>query len=44
MLKAFNYAGYVVGAVAVVAVVLVFWHRLRAYRDQQHAGGAESEV
>ncbi len=44
VLKAFNFAGYVVGAVAVVAVVLVFWHRLRAYRRERHTGGTESEA
>ena len=35
MLKAFSYAGYVIGALAVVAVVVVFWHRLREYRSQR---------
>ena len=44
VLKAFSYAGYALGALAVVAVALVFWHRLRAYRRQQHGGHAESEV
>ncbi len=44
VLKAFSYAGYALGALAVVAVALVFWHRLREYRRQQHGGHAESEV
>lgn len=35
VLKAFSYAGYVIAAVAVVAVVVVFWHRLREYRGQR---------
>src|SRR5271165_5443621 len=32
VLKAFSYAGYVLGALAVVAIVVVFWHRWREYR------------
>jgi membrane protein DedA with SNARE-associated domain len=43
VLKAFSYAGYVIGAVAVVAVILVFWHRLREYRRQQD-DRIESEI
>jgi membrane protein DedA with SNARE-associated domain len=35
VLKAFSFAGYVIAAVAVVAVVVVFWHRLREYRRQR---------
>ena len=35
VLKAFSYAGYVIAAVAVVAVVVVFWLRLREYRSQR---------
>jgi membrane protein DedA with SNARE-associated domain len=34
VLKAFSFAGYVLGALAVVAVVALFWHRLREYRRQ----------
>jgi membrane protein DedA with SNARE-associated domain len=34
VLKAFSYAGYVLGALAVIAVVLVIWHRLRAVRQE----------
>jgi membrane protein DedA with SNARE-associated domain len=44
VLKAFNFAGYVIGALAVIAVVVVFWHRLRAYRSQRDLEGAETEV
>jgi membrane protein DedA with SNARE-associated domain len=43
VLKAFSYAGYVIGALAVIAVVVVFWHRLREYRKQRDAGRAETE-
>ena len=35
VLKVFSFAGYVLGALAVVAVVVVFWHRLREYRKQR---------
>jgi membrane protein DedA with SNARE-associated domain len=34
VLKAFSYAGYVLGALAVIAVVLVVWHRVRAVRQE----------
>lgn len=44
VLNAFSYAGYVVGALAIVAVAVVFWHRLRAYRRQREASAAETEV
>jgi membrane protein DedA with SNARE-associated domain len=44
VLKAFSYAGYVLGALAVVAVVVVFWHRLREYRKQRDLGRTESEA
>jgi len=44
VLKAFSYAGYVIGALAVIAVVFVFWHRLREYRKQRDEGRAETEV
>jgi membrane protein DedA with SNARE-associated domain len=39
VLNDFSYAGYVIGAVVVVAVVFVFWHRLRAVRQdrQRHS-------
>ena len=45
MLKAFSYAGYVIGFLAVIAVVVVFVHRYREYRHQQdmpHEGGSGS--
>jgi len=44
VLKAFSYAGYVLGALAVVAVVVLFWHRLREYRRQRDLGRPETEV
>ncbi len=34
-LKAFNDIGYVAAAVAIVAVVFIFWHRLRAVREER---------
>ena len=44
VLKAFSYAGYVVGALAVIAVAFVFWHRWRAYRSQRELSAAESRT
>jgi len=44
VLKAFNYAGYILGALAVVAVVIVFWHRLREYRTQRDEGRTKTEA
>lgn len=44
VLKAFSWAGYVLGALAVLAVVVVFLHRLRAYRAQREVGRADTEV
>jgi membrane protein DedA with SNARE-associated domain len=35
VLKAFSYAGYVLAVLAVIAVAVVFWHRLREYRKQR---------
>jgi membrane protein DedA with SNARE-associated domain len=35
VLKAFSYAGYVLGALAVIAVVVVFLHRWREYKSQR---------
>ena len=35
VLKAFSYAGYVLGVLAVIAVVIVFVHRWREYRAQR---------
>jgi membrane protein DedA with SNARE-associated domain len=35
VLKAFSYAGFAAAAVAVVAVAFVFWHRLRAVREER---------
>jgi membrane protein DedA with SNARE-associated domain len=44
VLKAFSFVGYIVGALAVIAVVVVFLHRLREYRKQRDMGRAETEV
>ena len=41
VLKAFSYAGYLLGLLAVIAVVVVFWHRLREYRKQRDEGRTE---
>jgi membrane protein DedA with SNARE-associated domain len=38
VVNAFSYAGYVLLAVAVVAVAVVFWHRYRRYKAQQVRG------
>ena len=38
VVKAFSYAGYVLVALAVVAVVVVFWHRYRGYKAEQVEG------
>jgi membrane protein DedA with SNARE-associated domain len=35
VLKAFSYAGYVVAVVAVIAVAVLFWHRLRIVRQER---------
>ena len=34
-LKAFSYIGYLAAALAVVAVVALFWHRLRVVREER---------
>jgi membrane protein DedA with SNARE-associated domain len=34
-LKAFSYAGYLAAVVAVIAVVVIFWHRLRTVREER---------
>ncbi len=38
VLKAFSYAGYVLGALFVIAVVVLFVHRLRVVREERNAG------
>jgi membrane protein DedA with SNARE-associated domain len=38
VVKAFSDAGYVLAALAVVAVVVVFWHRYRKYKAEQVRG------
>jgi membrane protein DedA with SNARE-associated domain len=35
VLNAFSYAGYVAAVLAVIAVAIVFWHRLRAIRAER---------
>ena len=35
VLKAFSFAGYILAALAVIAIAVVFWHRLREYRSQR---------
>lgn len=42
VLKAFSWAGYVVAVVAVLAVAVVFWHRLREYRKQRDSQPTEA--
>jgi membrane protein DedA with SNARE-associated domain len=44
VLKAFSYAGYVIGALAVIAVAFVFWHRWQAYRRERDASRAETQI
>jgi membrane protein DedA with SNARE-associated domain len=38
VVSAFGYVGYVVAALAVVAVAVVFWHRYRSYKAEQVEG------
>ncbi len=38
VVHAFSYAGYVLVALAVVAVAVVFWHRYRSYKAEQVQG------
>jgi membrane protein DedA with SNARE-associated domain len=38
VVKDFSYAGYVIVALAVIAVVVVFWHRYRSYKAEQVQG------
>jgi len=42
VLKAFSYAGYVLGVLAFIAVSVIFWHRLREYRKQRDLGRTET--
>ncbi len=44
VLKAFSFAGYIVAGLAVIAVAVVFLHRLREYRKHRDMGRAETEV
>jgi membrane protein DedA with SNARE-associated domain len=41
--KAFSYIGYVVAALAVVGVVVVFLHRYRSYKAEQVQGGHQRQ-
>jgi membrane protein DedA with SNARE-associated domain len=43
VLKAFSFAGYVLGALAVIAVAFVIWHRVREVRRQRGLGSADTE-
>jgi membrane protein DedA with SNARE-associated domain len=36
VLNDFSYAGYAIGALVVVAIAFVLWHRLRAVRQERH--------
>ena len=44
VLKAFSFAGYVLGALAVLAVALVIWHRVREVRRQRGLERADTEA
>ncbi|HXB36389.1 MAG TPA: DedA family protein [Acidimicrobiales bacterium] len=44
VVKGFSYAGYVLVALAVVAVVVVFWHRYRSYKAEQVQGRHERQA
>jgi membrane protein DedA with SNARE-associated domain len=44
VLKAFSFAGYVIGALAVIAVAFVVWHRVHEYRRQRDLERTESEA
>ena len=44
VLKAFSFAGYLLGALAVVAVALVIWHRVREVRRQRALERTDTEV
>ncbi len=44
VLKAFSFAGYVIGALAVIAVAFVVWHRVREYRRQRDLERTESDA
>jgi len=44
VVKGFSYAGYVLVALAVVAVAVVFWHRYRSYKAEQVQGRHERQA
>ncbi len=44
VVKVFSYAGYVLVALAVVAVAVVFWHRYRSYKAEQVEGRHQGQA
>jgi membrane protein DedA with SNARE-associated domain len=44
VVKGFSYAGYVLVALAVVAVAVVFWHRYRSYKAEHVQGRHERQA
>ena len=44
VLKAFSYAGYVLAALAVIAVAFVLWHRRRQYKIEREKSRTETQV
>jgi membrane protein DedA with SNARE-associated domain len=44
VVSAFGYVGYVVAALAVIAVGIVFWHRYRSYKAEQVQGRHERQA
>jgi membrane protein DedA with SNARE-associated domain len=44
VLNSFSYAGYVLAALAVLAVAIVFWHRYRTYKAERATQKTGSEV
>ena len=44
VLKAFSYAGYVLAALAVIAVAFVLWHRWRQYKIEREKSRTETQV
>jgi membrane protein DedA with SNARE-associated domain len=43
VLKAFSFAGYILAALAVIAIAFVLWHRLREYRSQRDTERTQAE-
>jgi membrane protein DedA with SNARE-associated domain len=44
VVSAFGYVGYVVAALAVIALGIVFWHRYRSYKAEQVQGRHERQA